>query len=56
MSTSISNLVGNLSEGLHNDRCIDCKYCLDYMIIKYEQIIFRYLGVKRITKKTLIKN
>ena len=31
MSTSISNLVSNLSEGLHNDRCIDCKSCLDYM-------------------------
>ena len=48
MSTSLSNLVGNLSEGLHNDRCIDCKSCLDYMTIKHEQIIFRYLGVKRI--------
>ena len=24
MSTSLSNLVSNLSEGLHNDRCIDC--------------------------------
>ena len=56
MSTSLSNLVGNLSEGLHNDRCIDCKSCLDYMTIKHEQIIFRYFGVKRIMKKTLIKN
>ena len=34
MSTSLSNLVSNLSEGLHNDRCIDCKSCLDYMSIK----------------------
>ena len=31
MSTSLSNLVSNLSEGLHNDSCIDCKSCLGYM-------------------------
>ena len=41
MSTSLSNLVSNLSEGLHNVRCIDCKYCLDYMTTKDEQLIFR---------------
>ena len=34
MSTSLSNLVSNLSEGLHNDRCIDCKSCPYYMTIK----------------------
>ena len=37
MSTSLSNLVSNLSEGLHNDRCIDCKSCFDYMTTKYEK-------------------
>ena len=38
MSTSLSNLVSNLSEGLHNDRCIDCKSCLDYRCKKkYEK-------------------
>ena len=40
MLTSLSNLVSNLSEGLHNDSCIDCKYCLDYMTTKDEQLIF----------------
>ena len=34
MSTSLPNLVSNLSEGLHNDRCIDCKSCPYYMTIK----------------------
>ena len=29
MSTSLSNLVDNLSEGLHNNRCVDCKSFLD---------------------------
>ena len=28
MSTSLSNLVSNLFEGLHNDSCIDCKLVL----------------------------
>ena len=35
-STSLTNIVGNLSEGLHNDRCIDCKSYLDYMTTKDE--------------------
>ena len=47
MSTSLSNLVSNLSEGLHNDRCIDCKSCLDYMTAKDEQLIFRCFRCKR---------
>ena len=46
MSTSLSNLVSNLSEGLHNDRCIDCKSCLDYMKNKDEQLIFRCFRCK----------
>ena len=41
MSTSLSNLVSNLSEGLHNDRFIDCKSCLDYMATKDEKLIFK---------------
>ena len=31
MSTSLSKLVDKLSEGLHNNRRVDCKPCLDYM-------------------------
>ena len=29
MSTSLSKLVDNLSEGLNNNRCVDCKFCPD---------------------------
>ena len=47
MSTTLSNLVSNLSEGLHNDRCIDCKSCVNYMIIKDEQLIFRCFECKK---------
>ena len=41
MSSSLSNLVDNLSEGLHSDKCTDCKSYLDYMTTKDEQLIFR---------------
>ena len=33
MSSSLSNLADNLSGGLHYDKCIDCKSCLDYMSV-----------------------
>ena len=56
MSTSLSNLVSNLSKGLHNDRCIDCKSCLDYMTTKDELLIFRCFRCKNNYEKTLIKN
>ena len=55
MSTSLSNLVDNLPEELHNDRCIDCKSCLDYMIIKDEQLIFRCFECKNNYEKDFNK-
>ena len=51
MSTSLSNLVSNLSEGLHNGRCIYCKSCLDYMTNKDEQLIFTCFRCKKNYKK-----
>ena len=55
MSISLSNLVSNLSEGLHNDRCIDYKSCLNYMTTKDEQLIFRCFRCKKNYKKNLNK-
>ena len=55
MSISLSNLVSNLSEGLHNDRCTDCKSCLNYMTTKDEQLIFRCFRCKRNYKKNFNK-
>ena len=34
MSTSLSRLVDNLSEELHNNKCLNCKSCLDYIKTK----------------------
>ena len=56
MSTSLSNVFNNLSEGVHNSKCTNYKSCLDYMTTKNEQLVFGVLVVKRIMKKTLIKN
>ena len=55
MSTSLSNLVSNLSEGLYNDRCIDCKSCLNYMTTKDEQSIFRCFRCKKNYEKNFDK-
>ena len=55
MSSSLSNLVDNLSEGLHNDRCIDCKSCVDYMTIKDEELIFWCFECKKNYKKDFNK-
>ena len=60
MSTSLSNLVSNLYEELHNDRCIDCKSCLYYMITKddqgsFTQLIFRCFRCKKSYEKNFNK-
>ena len=55
MSRSLSSLVDNLSEGLHGDKCIDCKSCLDYMITKDDQLIFKCFECKKHYKKEFSK-
>ena len=27
----LSKLIDNLSEGIQNNKCADCEYCLDYV-------------------------
>ena len=55
MSTSHYNLVDNLSEGLHSDKCTDCKLHFDYMLIKDNQLIFKCFGCKKNYKKDFNK-
>ena len=60
MSTLLSKLVDNLSEGLHNNRCVDCKSYLDYMIIKdrakhRKRLIFRCYCCKKNYEKDFNK-
>ena len=56
MSTSLSKLVDNLSEGLHNDNCKDCKSYLDYMTTTDEKLIFRCFGCKKNYEKDFNKD
>ena len=49
MSTSPSNLVNNLSEGVYNDKCTD----LDYISIKDKKLIFRCFECKTNYEKRL---
>ena len=46
MSSTLSNLVDNLSDTLHSDKCTDCKSYLDYMSIRDDQLIFRCFNAK----------
>ena len=55
MSTSLSKLVDNLFEGLHNIRCVDCKSCLDYVKTKDEKLIFRCFSCKKNYEKDFNK-
>ena len=60
VSSSLSSLVDNFSEGLHNVKCTDCKSCLDYMVTKDDQqsctqLIFRCFECKKNYKKDFNK-
>ena len=55
MSSSLSNLVDNLSEGVHSDKCTDRKSYLEYMTTKKEQLIFRCFECKKNYEKDLNK-
>ena len=56
MSTSLSKLIDNLSEGLHNDDCKDCKSYLDYVTIKDNKSIFRCFRCKKNYEKNFNKD
>ena len=54
-SSSLSNLVDNLSEGLHCDKCTDCESCLDCIMFKDDRLIFRFFECKKNIKKDFNK-
>ena len=60
MSSSLSKLVDNLSKGIHNNKCLDCKCCLDYIKIKNEKLLLKCFNCntyyKKKFNKDLIKN
>ena len=40
MSSSLSKLVDNLSEVIHNNKCVDCNSCLDYVRVTKNEKCF----------------
>ena len=56
MSMSLSKLIDNLSEGLHNNKCADCESCLDYIKTKNKKLILKCFNCKQYYRKKLIKN
>ena len=55
MSTSLSKLVDDLSEGFHNSRWVYSKSCLDYMKTKIEKLIPRCFSCKKNYEKDFNK-
>ena len=55
MSSSLSELVDNLSEGIHNNKCSDCKSNLDYVrISKNKKLLLKCFNCNIYYKKNLI--
>ena len=55
MSSSLSKLVDNLSEGIHNNKCVDCNSCLDYIKIKNEKLLLKCFNCNNYYKKKINK-
>ena len=57
MSSSLSKLVDNLSEGIHNNKCLDCNSCLDYVrTTKNEKLLLKYFNCNSYYKKKFNKD
>ena len=55
MSMSLSKLIDKLSEGLQNNKCLDCKSCFDYIKTKNEKLIFKCFNCKSYYEKDFNK-
>ena len=52
MSSSLSKLVDNLSGGIHNNKCVNCKSNLDYLkCTKHEKLILECFNCKQRSRK-----
>ena len=51
MSSSLSKLVDNLSEGLHNNKYVNCKSCLDYIKTKNKKLILKCFNCEQYYEK-----
>ena len=57
MSSSLSKLVDNWSEEIHNNKCLDCNSCLDYIrITKNEKLLLKCFNCDSYYKKKFNKD
>ena len=56
MSSSLSKLVDNLSEGIHNNKCVDCCSCLDYIKIKNKKLLLKCFNCNAYYRKKFNKD
>ena len=55
ISSSLSKLDDNLSEGIHNNKCADCKSSFDYIKTKNEKLILECYNCKQRYRKKFNK-
>ena len=55
MPSSFSKLVDNLSEGIHNNKCVNCNSCLDYIKTKNEKLVLECYNCKQRYRKKFNK-
>ena len=55
MSSSLSKLVDNLSEGIHNNKCADCKSSFHFIKTKNEKLILECYNCKQRYRKKFNK-
>ena len=53
MPMPLSKLIDNLSEGIHNNKCADCKSNLDYNKTKNEKLILKCFNCEQYYRKKL---
>ena len=51
MSSLLSKLVDNLSQGIHNNKCVDCNSCLDYIKNINEKLLLKCFNCSNYYKK-----
>ena len=56
MATSLSKLVDNLTDNIHNDKCIKYKSNLCFVRAINEKLIFKFIDCETNMKKSLIMN
>ena len=56
MPSSLCKLVDNISEGIHNNKCVGCNSCLDYIKIKNEKLLLTCFNCNNYYKKKFNKD